>query len=131
MGQTPQNWEAEAKAKAAALNIDRVVRVIAFSGQLDEAGINASRTFDGKDYDATSGAGTNTARVRLAENHSYYLYRASDHGRHIDVFRDGAWVKRAVKEAERIEAQQRADADAKDMRRAEQTKENFAPYDDE
>ena len=130
MSISPNERMEQAKQEATEKDVDRIVRVIAFSGEI--SGPNGYRHFDGLLFEATDGAGTNSARVRIYDDSKrsmQYLYRADDYGRVLQVFRTGPWVKRAVLEAAKEEAALEAARKDRDMRAAEEKAANFLPCD--
>jgi hypothetical protein len=101
---------ASAVEKCRRLNLDAVVRVIA--ARDDNHATNVGAAFDGLHFRRTAGAGTNSAAVVPTgqcgtpiptEDCAYYY--ADEYGKHLRAFRDGAWVQRAIVEAERITAE--------------------------
>lgn len=122
---------ARAKLRAKELGMDHIVRVIAKSGTSDSAGINFECEFDGKRFRATFGAGTNSSSVVIGEGlNPVELYRAADYGRHIDGFREGPWVWRAMQEAENIEKQTSGDAEQERERRLREATHKYEPFND-
>jgi hypothetical protein len=90
----------EIRELAKALNIDGIVRAVAKAGQCDDARINYTAEWEEMIVRATFGAGTNTARVTLADGRT--LYRAHDYGRHLEEFHYGPWCERMSAAAEAI-----------------------------
>lgn len=95
--------------RARELNIDDAVRMIAKNTYYSHSShINYYAKFEGLELSATFGAGTNGARVFVADGpmatEENTLYQATDYGNFISVFRYGPWVHRLLAEAERIEA---------------------------
>jgi hypothetical protein len=125
MAKTPAEQMQEAIIAARELDVDRIVRTIAWRGKGDDN--NKSAFFDGKMFSA-SDCGTCTAKV-ITEG-GVLVYQASDCGRYIEVFRNGPWVGRAALEADRIKRLLEAERTAKDMEAAEQMNQSFAPYQD-
>jgi len=99
----------EAKARCRELDIEKVVRRIARSGNGDT--YNHRREFDGHAFSCTCGAGTNSTQVKElgastggAHSEDGYVYYAIDYGKHISAFREGPWVTAALAEAARLES---------------------------
>lgn len=86
------------------LNLDGVVRAIANSGGGDQH--NKQRTVENLTFLATTGAGTQSATVRLHADPLWdVVYEASNHGQVLGVFHDGPWVERAVEIAGTVAAE--------------------------
>lgn len=120
----------EAKQRATALSkeldIDRIIRTVAYSGKCDEAKINYWLEWEGISLRATRGAGTNSASVRLNDQ---LVYKAGDYGRYIETFRHGAWCQQLAEKAEEVKAIRQAEAILDQSRKETEALDNFLPLD--
>jgi len=96
--------------RARELNIDQAVRTVAKERYYNHSNhINYYARFEKLHISATFGAGTNSAVVSIDDGSNMAteentLYRATNYGHFISVFKYGPWVHRLIAEAERLEA---------------------------
>lgn len=96
--------------RARELSIDEAVRTIARESYYSHSSfVNYYAKFENLDISATFGAGTNSAVVSVDDGSNMAgpentLYRASEYGQFVSVFRYGPWAHRLIDEAERLKA---------------------------
>lgn len=113
-------------------DIDIVVRMIAgHKGGGDQH--NKDCEFDGKEFSATAGAGTNSATVRVKSRGrpTITLYEANAYGENVTIYRRGPWVQRAIDKAESIGDREAALARAKEDEKIRADADKFTPYPDD
>lgn len=114
------------------LNIDDAVRTVAQSGKNHDYGPNWYAEWEGMVFGATFGAGTNSANISTTydgQSVKQALYRASDYGRHIEIFRYGPWVDRLLDYAEGLREANKVEAEESEVASAARKKSNFQEVD--
>lgn len=114
----------QAIALAKELDIDGLVRTVAYSGNHDEAKCNYWLEWEGFILRATRNAGTNSASVRLNDQ---LVYEAGDYGHYIEVFRHGAWCQQLAEKAEAVKAIRQTEGILDQARKEAETLDNFLP----
>lgn len=127
-----------AESYVKSIRLDSAIRSLCYEGVCDNAKINFSVEIelpDGKvlDLRCTSGAGVNGAYARVKkpydknEREFWDLYCCTDYGKHLDVFRNGEWVRVVLSAAKREGIAQQAVSQAKELRRIQTEISKFLP----
>ncbi|MCP4083186.1 MAG: hypothetical protein GY743_23435 [Planctomycetaceae bacterium] len=121
----PPDNKREACALARRLNLDSHIRTVCKAmAHSNSSGINYYATWDELHISTTSGAGTNSACVRIADGNGMAtientIYSADDYGKYINVFRYGPWVEKIIAKSKEIRA---ANDEADKVREADEAK---------